>query len=55
MKRFRLGYVNYRGEVICWVKGSVPVLLINLHCRGERVRKGRECKYLNKVHRTFEP
>ena len=37
------------------VKCSVPILLWKLHHRGERGRKGRECKFQNKAHRTFDP
>ena len=45
----------YRGRGIYWVKGSVPVLFWNLDHRGERERKGREYKFQNKAHRTFDP
>ena len=46
---------KYRGEVISWVKSSVHVLFGNLLSRGERGRKGSECKFQNKAHRTFDP
>ena len=39
----------YRDEQNLWVKGSVRVLFWNLHHRGERGRKGRECKFQNKL------
>ena len=45
----------HTGQVIYWVKGSVRVLFWILHSRGERGRKGRECKFLNKAHSTFDP
>ena len=45
--------VVYRGGVDSWVKGSEPVLFVNLHSKGERGRKGRECKFQNKAHTTF--
>ena len=45
---------KHRGQVIYWVKGSVRVLFWNLHSRGERGRKGRECKIQNKAHRIFD-
>ena len=38
-----------------WVKGSVNVLFWNLHSRGEMGRRGRECKFQNKAHRTSHP
>ena len=42
------------GDVIYWVKGSVHVLFWNLLSRGEeRGRKGRECKFQDKAHRTL--
>ena len=46
---------TYRSEVTYWVKGSVRVLFWNLHSRGKRGRKGRECKFQNKSHGTFDP
>ena len=39
---------------IYWVKGSVPVLFRNLLHKGERGRKERDWKFLNKAHRTFD-
>lgn len=44
----------YRGPVIYGVKGSVPVFILKLHPRGERGRKGRECKFPKIAHRTFD-
>ena len=44
---------DYRGLGIYDVKGSVPVLFSKLHYRKERGRKGRECKFQNKAHRTM--
>ena len=44
----------YRGGVHPWVGGSVHISSQNSHSRGERGRKGRECKFQNKAHRTFE-
>ena len=45
----------HTGEIISCVIGSVHVLFWNLHCRGERGRKGRvECHFQNKAHRTFD-
>ena len=43
----------YRGLGIYDVKGSVPVLFWKLHHRGERGRKGRECKFPKIACRTF--
>ena len=37
------------------IKGSVPLLFWNLHIRGQRERKERECKLQSKAHRTFDP
>ena len=44
---------KYRGLGIYDVKGSVPILFLKLHHRGERGRKGRECKFQNISHRTL--
>ena len=44
----------YRGQGIYWVKGSVPVLFWILHNRGERGRKGSECKFPKIAHKTFD-
>ena len=44
----------YRGGVIYRVNGSVHVWFWNLHSRGERGKWGRECKFQNKSHRTFD-
>ena len=38
----------YRGEVISWVKGSVPVLFRNLHSSGERGEKGESANFKTK-------
>ena len=48
-------YISANFYLIFWVKGSFHVLFGNLHSRGEMGRKGRECKFYNKAHRTFEP
>ena len=61
------GYTSDRG-VNTWVKASVHILFWNLHSRGERGRKGRECKsrgergrnereckFQDIAHRTFHP
>ena len=44
----------YRGPGIYGVKGSVPILFLKLHHRGERGRKGRECKYQSQTPGTFD-
>ena len=46
-----------RGGDIYWIKGSVHVLLWNLHSRGKTGRKRRECKFQNKAHAhvIFDP
>ena len=46
--------ILYRGGVNPCVKGSVHVLFWNLHSRGVRGRKGRECKFQNVAHRAFD-
>ena len=33
----------------------MPVLFWNLHSKGKRAIKGREFKFQNKAHRTFDP
>ena len=43
-----------RGGIISDVNGSVHVMFRNLHHRRERGRKGRECKFQNKAHRTLD-
>ena len=49
-----LPYILYRGRSRYYnAKGSAHVLFWKLHHRGERGRKGRECKFHNKKHRTF--
>ena len=35
-------------------QGSVPVFFVKLHHRGEKGRKGRECKFPKIAHRTFD-
>ena len=37
--------IVYRDEINSDVKGSVCVIFEKLHHRGERGRKGRECKF----------
>ena len=54
MPQGRQKQVHTGGLGIYWVKGSVPDLFWNMHSRGERGRKGRECKFQNKAHRTFD-
>ena len=44
-----------RGEINSDVNGSVRVIFEKLHHRGERGRKGRECKFPKIAHRTFDP
>ena len=44
----------YRGPLKDDVKGSVLVFFGKFHHRGERGRKGRECKFPNIEHRTFD-
>ena len=45
----------YTGAGYSGMKGSVPVWYWNLNSRGERGRKGRECEFQNKAHRTLDP
>ena len=47
--------VLYTGAGYYGMKGSVRVLFRKLHSRGERGRKGRECKFQNNAHKTFDP
>ena len=53
IKAFQLLLV-YRGLGIYDVKSSKHVLLCKLHYRGERGRKGRECKRQSQAHRNFD-
>ena len=48
------GFGLYRGPVKDDVKGSVLVFFWKFHHRGERGRKGWECKFPKIEHRTFD-
>ena len=46
-------WTQWTGVKIYRVKGSVRVLFWHLNFIGERGRNGRECKFQNKAHKTF--